>query len=315
MRPLSLSRALLVTAALAGCLVPLAVPAPVRAGPDTGGAGFDDPSRSWGRPTAPRTVSRRGRADGRPVLMSFVTTPGRFFLYGPPARVRFRIRDRSRAVRVHLDVFSAGQRRLLRRIDLGNRRSGVGHTFRLAGRERDGLSQGRLKLRLSAHDPSGNRLRRAAPGGGVDYVDLYSHRFPLTGSWSYGGAGGRFGAARPGRRHNGQDLAAAEGTPVVAPRGGTVAHVAYQAAGAGHYVVLSGAGEQRDYVFMHMQTGSVAVRAGQRVLTGQRLGRVGSTGRSFGAHLHFEIWEAGPWYAGGHPVDPLPYLKRWEAWR
>ena len=37
------------------------------------------------------------------------------------------------------------------------------------------------------------------------------------------------------------------------------------------------------------------------------------TGDSFGAHLHFEIWE-GPWYAGGEPTDPWPFLRRWDRW-
>ena len=100
---------------------------------------------------------------------------------------------------------------------------------------------------------------------------------------------------------------------MLAPRGGIVDVVAYQAAGAGHYVVVDGEGEDADYAFMHLQAGSIAVRRGQRVLTGQRLGSVGSTGRSSGPHLHFEIWRGG-WRTGGRPVDPLPHLRRWDAW-
>lgn len=139
------------------------------------------------------------------------------------------------------------------------------------------------------------------------------HRFPLVGTYSYGSSGARFGAPRKGHTHQGQDLAAAEGTPIVAPRGGVVKAVAYQASGAGHYVVLDGAGEDRDYVFMHMRTGSVAVTKGQTVRIGEKLGEVGNTGRSFGAHLHFEIWTGGGWYTGGRPVDPLPYLRVWDS--
>ena len=91
--------------------------------------------------------------------------------------------------------------------------------------------------------------------------------------------------------------------------------VRYQAAGAGHYVVLDGAGEERDYVFMHLATGTTLVREGQTVTTGQQLAQVGNTGRSFGAHLHFEIWDGGGWYTGGKPIDPLPLLKAWAAGR
>ena len=68
----------------------------------------------------------------------------------------------------------------------------------------------------------------------------------------------------------------------------------------------------RDYVFMHMQDGSVAVEKGQPVTAGQPLGNVGDTGDSRGAHLHFEIWPAG-WYSSpaSQPIDPLPELLAW----
>ena len=166
--------------------------------------------------------------------------------------------------------------------------------LRAERRKRDRLAAARRARRLSARRETG-------------------HRFPLVGTYSYGSSGARFGAPRRGHIHQGQDLAAAEGTPIVAPRGGVVKAVAYQARGAGHYVVLDGSGEDRDYVFMHMRTGSVAVTKGQSVRLGQTLGEVGNTGRSFGAHLHFEIWVGGGWYTGGRPVDPLPYLRIWES--
>jgi len=146
-------------------------------------------------------------------------------------------------------------------------------------------------------------VERAPAGPGL--------HFPIRGAFSWGGSDSRFGAPRSGHTHQGQDLTAAEGTPVVAPSSGTVQTVAYQATGAGHYVVLDGAGEDRDYVFMHLRSGSVVVREGQRVRRGAFLGEVGNTGRSFGAHLHFEIWVAGGWYSGGHPIDPLPLLRSW----
>lgn len=137
------------------------------------------------------------------------------------------------------------------------------------------------------------------------------HRFPVVGPVDWGGSGSRFGSGRPGHIHQGQDLSAAEGTPVVAPWHGTVEGVRYQAEGAGHYVVLDGAGEDRDYVFMHLRSGSIVVRTGQTVRAGQKLGEVGNTGRSFGAHLHFEIWTGAGWYTGGSPIDPYPLLRSW----
>ncbi len=97
----------------------------------------------------------------------------------------------------------------------------------------------------------------------------------------------------------------------MAPHGGVIRVVAYQAGGAGHYIVLRSDGENRDYVFMHLATGSTRVHEGQRVRTGQRLGDVGSTGASSGPHLHFEVWVGG-WYTGGKPIDPLPILRSWD---
>jgi murein DD-endopeptidase MepM/ murein hydrolase activator NlpD len=136
------------------------------------------------------------------------------------------------------------------------------------------------------------------------------HRFPIAGAFDWGGADAQFGAKRKGHRHQGQDLSAAAGTPVVAPYRGVVTAVEYQAKGAGHYVVIHG--DDYDYVFMHLRGGSIVVRPGEQVRTGALIGAVGSSGESSGPHLHFELW-AGPWYAGGHAIDPLPLLQTWAS--
>ena len=136
-------------------------------------------------------------------------------------------------------------------------------------------------------------------------------RFPVAGPHTYGGAGSRFGAPRSGHAHGGQDISAAEGTPVVAPRAATVIARGFAAVGAGNYLVLAGATDNRSYVFMHLQTASLLVERGMRVAMGQTIARVGNTGTSFGAHLHFEIWE-GCWFGGGRRIDPLPDLQRWD---
>jgi murein DD-endopeptidase MepM/ murein hydrolase activator NlpD len=137
--------------------------------------------------------------------------------------------------------------------------------------------------------------------------------FPVQGAYSFGGDGARFGAGRTGHVHQGQDVVAAEGTPVVTPVAGIVHWRAYQAGGAGYYVVIRG-DDGRDYAFMHFQAGSTLVAKGQRVAAGQRLASVGNTGDSQGAHLHFEIWPDG-WYASAdsHPIDPLPDLLAWAG--
>jgi murein DD-endopeptidase MepM/ murein hydrolase activator NlpD len=137
-----------------------------------------------------------------------------------------------------------------------------------------------------------------------------AHAFPIAGAFSWGGRDARFGAKRKGHRHQGQDLPAAAGTPVVSPHAGTVEAVDYQRHGAGNYVVIDSDGESYDFVFMHLSTGSIAELVGDRVRAGEQIGEVGSTGESSGPHLHFEIWVGG-WYVGGHPIDPLPLLKSW----
>ena len=136
------------------------------------------------------------------------------------------------------------------------------------------------------------------------------HRFPIAGSFAWGGRDARFGAKRKGHRHQGQDLPAALGTPVVSPHAGVVEAVDYQAGAAGNYVVIDSDGEDYDFAFMHLRTGSVRVVVGQHVRAGQRIGDVGSTGESSGPHLHFEVWVGG-WYVGGHPIDPLALLRSW----
>ncbi len=139
-------------------------------------------------------------------------------------------------------------------------------------------------------------------------------RLPIAGAYTFAGPGGGFGADRGTYSHQGQDLGAAEGTPVVAPIAGTVRQTAYQEAGAGEYVVLDGS-DGRSYFFAHCVRGSTAVQAGQRVARAARLCGVGSTGRSSGPHLHFEIWTPGWRTPGSQPIDPGPILRAWEQGR
>jgi hypothetical protein len=88
--------------------------------------------------------------------------------------------------------------------------------------------------------------------------------FPVAGTFDFGGSGARFGARRTGHVHQGQDIMAAEGTPVVAPYPGTISRTSFQARGAGEYVVLD-ATDGRDYFFAHCARGSTAVTEGATV--------------------------------------------------
>jgi murein DD-endopeptidase MepM/ murein hydrolase activator NlpD len=135
--------------------------------------------------------------------------------------------------------------------------------------------------------------------------------FPVVGAHDFGGPENRFGAARAGHLHEGQDVLTAEGTPVVAPLAGTVLTSSYQAGGAGYYAVLH-TGIGFDFMFAHCQAESLAVATGQSVSAGQPLCRAGQTGDATTPHLHFEMWVGGWQSPTGHPIDPLPYLEAWD---
>jgi hypothetical protein len=326
----------LATLALAGALPPAA-----RAGEGDGGAEYTggDGGVAYGEPTRPPDRKRRpdrkpepprepaeprdapdarpappaDRGGGRPRLASFSVEGRRLYLYGRAARVRFRIDDDARLVSVGLYLTRPGGDAPVRAIDLGARATGVTHVYRLTGREGAPLPEGPYDVRLFARDPSGRRLAARPRASAIRQIAFHRHRFPLRGNFAFGEPGSRFGAKRSGHTHQGQDIAAPEGTPVLAPRGGRVTKIDNQKGGAGHYIVLDGAGEDDNYVFMHLEAGSIRVTSGQVVRTGRWIANVGNTGASFGAHLHFEIWR-GPWYAGGAPIDPYPSLRRWDRW-
>jgi hypothetical protein len=142
--------------------------------------------------------------------------------------------------------------------------------------------------------------------------DLVDHQFPVRGSHTYGEGEAAFGAQRDGHTHEGQDIFARCGTPLVAARGGVVKLNRFQSA-AGNYLVIDGDGTDVDYAYMHLRDPS-PLEKGARVHTGQPIGNVGDTGDANGCHLHFELWSGPGWYTGGAPIDPLALLKLWDAY-
>lgn len=104
------------------------------------------------------------------------------------------------------------------------------------------------------------------------------------------------------RFHQGTDLAAAEGTPVVAAFSGRV-EIAGWLGGYGLIVVISH-GDTHETRYAHLS--EVLVKSGQEVKQGTVIGLVGSTGLATGSHLHFEIWKK--MQEGLVAIDPTPQL-------
>ena len=116
--------------------------------------------------------------------------------------------------------------------------------------------------------------------------------FGATGSWS--------------RYHTGQDFAASSGTPVHAVTSGTVIS-GNVGSWAGNYVVIRAA-DGSSTLYAHMS--NTDVKVGQQVTAGQKIGNVGSTGRSFGAHLHFEYYPSGVTPGNVYSAtNPMSYLR------
>lgn len=169
--------------------------------------------------------------------------------------------------------------------------------------------EGRYEFHIYAENSAGARASSApsAPAAGPDSFIFLRHRFPIRGAHAYGTGTAAFGG---GRGHQGLDVFAECGTPLVAARGGTVKFKDFQSR-AGNYVVIDGEATDVDYVYMHLQDAAM-VSKGDRVRTGQQIGFVGDTGHADGCHLHFELWNGAGWYTGGRVFDPTPHLKAWD---
>ena len=137
------------------------------------------------------------------------------------------------------------------------------------------------------------------------YEEILKRRATVPSIWpvageltdGFGGRRNPFGGSSS-EFHSGQDIATLWGTNVIAAANGTVTFAGWQN-GYGQIVVIDhGNGVTTRYG--HLSGIDVAV--GQAIERGQQIGRVGSTGRSTGPHLHYEI------RINDEPVDPLQYL-------
>jgi lipoprotein NlpD len=112
--------------------------------------------------------------------------------------------------------------------------------------------------------------------------------------------GSPFGS-RDGRAHEGIDLPAPTGTPVLAAADGEVVYAGDGIRGYGNLVVLQHPG---DLLTVYAHNSALFVKQGQAVRAGERIAAVGQTGRATGPHLHFEVRQ------GQVPRDPMTYLSQ-----
>lgn len=154
-------------------------------------------------------------------------------------------------------------------------------------------------------DPDGNN---SASGGGSGSGNNNNNNVNVGSSWmvpcSYKKLTSPFGFRDTGiagasTYHQGVDLSANAGTPIVASRGGTVTTATYSNS-AGYYVTINH-GDGFSSIYMHMS--NYIVSAGQTVNQGQTIGYVGKTGIASGNHLHFGILKNGSY------VNPCNYVS------
>jgi murein DD-endopeptidase MepM/ murein hydrolase activator NlpD len=111
--------------------------------------------------------------------------------------------------------------------------------------------------------------------------------------------GRRHPVLRITRPHQGIDIAAPVGEPILAPARGTVVFAGWRSGGYGNTVEID---HGYGYLTRFAHASRVLVRAGQKVERGQTIAEVGATGLVSGPHLHYEV------EVNGRPVDPLNFI-------
>ncbi|MGD1715026.1 peptidoglycan DD-metalloendopeptidase family protein [Dapis sp. BLCC M172] len=129
------------------------------------------------------------------------------------------------------------------------------------------------------------------PGGSMQFT---GYSWPARGALT-SGYGWRWG-----RMHRGIDIAAPTGTPIVAAAPGIVTYADWNSGGYGYLVEIQ---HPNGSLTVYAHNSQILVREGQKVAQGELIAKMGSTGRSTGPHLHFEIHPK-----GNGAVNPMAYL-------
>lgn len=160
-----------------------------------------------------------------------------------------------------------------------------------------------------ADDFSTVSLAEVAAEQGINYSgEIFTNDPDAAIQWPFlVGVGMSYGyGMRSGRLHEGIDFVPGNGAPIQAIADGTVRIATEQGAAFGVTVYIDHVidGQVITSHYSHMQYGSLQVKAGDTVKVGDIVGKTGNTGRSYGAHLHFEL------IVNGTTIDPMPWLKK-----
>lgn len=108
-----------------------------------------------------------------------------------------------------------------------------------------------------------------------------------------------YGTTADGTHNDGINIAAAEGTPVLAAAAGEVAYAGNELKGYGNLILVKHA---NGFITAYAHNQKILVKRGDKVARGQEIARVGATGAVAEPQLHFEIRR------GARALDPLQYL-------
>lgn len=230
-------------------------------------------------------------------------TPSKIFFGRAPVAVSFAVAPPGVPV-VHVEIIAERTRRIARRIVVEQPGPGVRRRVTWDGVTGSGRAAADGRYRVRAVVP-GTTLRRR-----LGSFVLRGRMYPIRGRHADRGPVGLFGVGRNGgRTHEGYDVNAPCGTPLVAARAGVVVRSRFDPVLYGHEVIVRGLLDGRTYRYAHLRDRPL-VRRGERVRTGQRIGVIGDTGnaRTVGCHLHFELRHR------GRLIDPRPHLHEWDRY-
>ena len=158
------------------------------------------------------------------------------------------------------------------------------------------------QLKLKSRQPGKWSMQLPQNIAAIDLNSVSSFVLPITGAVISSGFGWRVHPVTGERRmHKGVDFAAPTGKPIFAAADGVVTDAGWTNGGYGNIVELR---HSDGSVTLYAHTSRVYVSKGQVVNRGQAIAEVGTTGRSTGPHLHFEVQPDGK-----NAVDPMDYLQ------